>query len=335
MDKPEKTTGNGQLPETELLDIARKVLYLESEALTHVRDRLGEPFLEAVHCLDGCRGKVVITGLGKSGIAGKKIAATLSSTGVPSLFLHAGEANHGDLGVVSKGDVVLALSYSGETHELVEIIPRFKVLGVPVIAMTGSTSSVLANLADVVLDVSVPQYPWPFGLLPTASNAVTVAIGDALAVTLLVARGVKEEDFAQFHPGGLLGRKILVKVCDLMHTGEELPVVDEKANLRLILMEMTAKRLGVACVTNSDGRLRGIITDGDLRRLLERESDPLDRTANEIMTVNPKTITPDVLAAKALHIMESHSITSLAVLDNTQKLIGVIHIHDILKLETG
>jgi len=318
-----------------LLDIGKRVFQLESEALDKAAERLNEVFLEAVRILDDCSGKVIITGLGKSGIAGKKISSTLSSTGLPALFLHAGEANHGDMGVVTAGDVILALSYSGETQELIDLIPRFKLLSVPVIALTGNLTSTLAGISDVVLDVSVPTHGWPYGLLPTSSNAVTVAMGDALAVTLLISRGFKEDDFGALHPGGLLGRKLLVKVADLMHSGDDLPVVSPETHMREVLIEMTVKKLGVACVVDNNGVLTGIITDGDLRRLLESVPDPLSKTASETMIRNPKTTTKDIISAQVLNEMESSTITSLPVVDARNKLIGLIHMHDIIKLETG
>ncbi|MDP8238698.1 MAG: KpsF/GutQ family sugar-phosphate isomerase [Candidatus Hatepunaea meridiana] len=329
-----------------LIETAKKLLKFENEAINNVADGLGEDFINALKLLDGCQGKVIVTGLGKSGIAGKKIAATFAATGEPAFFLHSAEAIHGDMGVVSAGDVAVCLSYSGETRELIDLIPRFKRLGVPIIAMTGNTNSSLAKLANCVLDVSVPLHPWPFGIIPTSSNAATVALGDALAVALLESREIKEEDFALLHPGGLLGQKMLVKVKDLMHTGDELPIVSRDTNMKQVLMEMTAKRLGVACViTERSSKLEhsksdyysldGVVTDGDLRRLFEQHSNPLDLTAAEAMTIEPKTILPDTLAASALHIMESSSITTLPVVDETGALVGLIHLHDILKLETS
>jgi arabinose-5-phosphate isomerase len=317
-----------------LLNVARRVLELEVEAVGVVRERLGEPFLNALKILGGCSGKLVVTGLGKSGVAAMKIAATFSSSGAPALFLHSGEALHGDLGVVTPGDAAIAVSYSGETRELNELIPRLRMLGVPVVALTGNITSTLAGLADCVLDVSVPIYPWPFGILPTASVAATVAMGDALAVALLVSRGVSAEDFALLHPGGLIGRKLLVRVEDLMHTGAGLPAVTPDTGMREVLMVMTAKLLGVACVVNEKGKLLGIITDGDLRRLLERFPNPLDLHAEEAMTPNPKSISPTRLAARALHIMENHAITSLPVVDDGGVVVGLIHMHDIIKMET-
>ena len=317
-----------------ILEVARRLLTYESEAIYAVIERLNGVFLTALEFLNTCNGKIIVTGLGKSGIAGKKIAATLASTGAPALFMHSAEAVHGDMGVVSAGDVAICLSYSGETREVVDLIPRFRLLGVPVITLTGNETSSLGQLADCVIDVSVPSYPWPYGLLPTSSSAVTVAVGDALAVTLLVSRNIREENFAQLHPGGLLGRKLLVKVESLMHTGEALPLVKKETGMREALMEMTARRLGVACIVEATGRLDGVITDGDLRRLLEKYNNLLDMKAGDVMTVNPKTIEPERLAARALHVMEKHSITSLPVVDGSGILVGLIHMHDILKLET-
>ena len=325
---------NTKIADADLLEAAKRVFDLENEAVARVRERLGADFLEAVHLLQRCRGKIILAGLGKSGIAAMKIAATMTSTGAPALFLHAAEALHGDMGVVTPGDAAIAISYSGETRELVDLISRFRILDVPVIALTGNVNSTLAKQADCVLDVSVPSYPWPFGIIPTASVAATVAVGDALAVSLLISRGIREEDFALLHPGGLLGRKILVNVGELMHTGEEMPLVSPDTGMRQVLMVMTAKLLGVACVVDEHSHLLGIITDGDLRRLLERYPNTLDLTAAEAMTPAPKVITPDRLAAQALHIMETHAITVLAVLDENEAIVGVIHMHDILLLET-
>ncbi len=317
-----------------LMEVARKLIKLESQSLNELAQRLDGTFLEALDLLHFCKGKIVVTGLGKSGIAAKKISATLASTGAPSLFLHAAEAIHGDMGVVSAGDIILAISYSGETRELTDLIPRLKLLGVTVIALTGTPTSALATLADLHLDVSVPKHEWPFGLLPTSSNATTVALGDALAVALLVRRGIKEEDFAMLHPGGLLGGKMLVKVKDLMHGGINIPMVSPDASMKQAIMEMTTKRLGTVCVVDTNGELLGIFTDGDLRRLLEKTSNPFDLTAAEAMTRNPKALSPDSLSARALRIMEQHSITTLPVINDGRKLVGIIHMHDIVKLET-
>lgn len=322
------------LKPNKILEVAGRVISYESEAISSLIDRLDDSFLIALEFLDRCEGKIIVTGLGKSGIAAKKIAATLTSTGAPALFMHSAEAVHGDMGVVSSSDVAICLSYSGETKELIELIPRFKLLGVPIIAMTGKRASSLGSLSDCILDVSVPSYPWPYGILPTSSSAVTVAFGDALAVALLVSRDITEENFAHLHPGGLLGKKMLVKVENLMHTGDALPLVSKNTGMRAVLIEMTTKRLGVTCVLDENERLEGVITDGDLRRLLEKYDNLLDLTAGEVMTQNPVTIRPSKLSAHALHIMENHSITSLPVTDDSEVLIGLIHLHDILKLET-
>ncbi|OGR27407.1 MAG: hypothetical protein A2139_14645 [Desulfobacca sp. RBG_16_60_12] len=249
--------------------------------------------------------------------------------------MHAAEAAHGDMGVVSAGDVAVALSHSGETHEVLELIPRFKLLGVPVVALTGASASSLARLADCVIDVSVPFHEWPYGIIPTASSAAAVAVGDALAVCLLVMTNVRPEDFALLHPGGLLGRKMLVRVGDIMHTSAELPQVQASTPLRETLGVMTAGRLGVACVVDGASRLFGVITDGDLRRLLESRADPLKLTAGEAMTREPKSITADALTARAIYLMETHAITSLPVVDSGGALVGLLHMHDIMKLETG
>ncbi len=317
-----------------MLELARRLIRLESEALQSLASRLDDSFLRALALLYQCDGKIIVSGLGKSGHAAKKIAATLASTGAPSFFLHAAEAIHGDMGVISAGDVAIVISYSGETRELIELTPRMKLLGVPIISITGSPDSTLASLSDAHLDASVARNEWPFGLLPTASNATAVAVGDALAVALLVRRGIREDDFALLHPGGLLGRKMLVKVKDLMHSGSNLPVVGPDSGMREALMEMTAKRLGVTCVAKN-GKLVGIVTDGDLRRLLVRSGNPLDATVSSAMTPHPKSTTSDALAATALHIMESHAITSLPVVGDDGNLVGLIHIHDIVKLETS
>lgn len=319
----------------QLIAIARKVLELESEAISAARNRLGDEFLRAVELIDNCRGKIIVTGIGKSGIAAKKIAATFASTGAPALFLHSGEAEHGDLGVVAVNDVVIALSYSGETRELVELVPRFKLIGVPVIAFTGSMESTLAARADCVINVAVQSHPWPFGLVPTASNALTVAMGDALAIALASKRGIREQDFANLHPGGLLGHKLLVEVGDIMHTGDALPKVKPEAPFREVLMEMTSKRLGVTCIVDNGDKLVGIFTDGDLRRLLESSADPLKLTAGVIAIRRPKTTFSEALAAEALRAMEQFQITSLPVVDKGGALVGLIHMHDILKLETA
>jgi arabinose-5-phosphate isomerase len=314
----------------QILTIAKKVLAIEERSLRAVHDRLDEEFYRAVRIIEDCRGRVVFTGMGKSGHVCRKIVATFASTGTPALFLHPAEGGHGDLGMLMKGDVLIAVSNSGETAEMVRLLPAIKRLGVPIICMTGKTRSTMAKRADVVLDISVMEEACPLGLAPTASTAVTMALGDAMAVTLLEIRGFTEEDFVLFHPGGTIGKRLLT-VSDIMHTGEEIPRVSPRTQMREALFEITSKKLGFTTVIHDDGSLLGIITDGDLRRLMERESDPLSCMAGEVMIKNPKVVSPDALAAKALQIMEAHAITNLVVLDEENRIRGVLHMHDILK----
>ncbi len=314
------------------LSRARAVLEVESRGILSLIDRLDENFVQAVELLYRCKGKVVVTGLGKSGLICRKIAATLSSTGTPSLFLHAGDANHGDMGMINKGDVVLAISNSGETEEILKFIPTIKRLGVKLIAMTGNADSNLSRAADVGLNAGVKEEACPLGLSPTASTTAALALGDALAVVLLEKKGFKEEDFALRHPGGTLGRKLLLRVDELMHRGAELPLVGEETPMKEAILEITSKRLGVTGVVNGQGGLVGIITDGDLRRGLERKGDIFAFKAKDLMTKNPKTIASDALAVAAMALMEKHSITSLFVLDDqVKKPVGVVHLHDLLK----
>jgi arabinose-5-phosphate isomerase len=286
---------------------------------------------KAIDVLLACRGKVVVTGVGKSGIVGRKIAATFASTGTPAFFLHASEATHGDLGMLAKGDVLLALSQSGESVEVVGLLPLVRRLGVPLLALTAGASSRLAQAADVVLDTSVPQEACPLGLAPTSSTTVAMALGDALAVALLEERGFTQEDFALLHPAGALGRR-LTRVEDLMHRGDELPVVAPTASLADTLGEITKKRLGITAVVDVAGELAGVVTDGDLRRGLQRGGDPRALTAADLMTRDPKTIAGDALAAQAVALMEQRSITQLVVLGpGTRRPVGVLHLHDCLR----
>jgi arabinose-5-phosphate isomerase len=309
---------------------ARRVLDVEAAALAAVRDRLDDRFERAIDLLLACRGKVVVTGVGKSGIVCRKIAATLASTGTAAFFLHAGEASHGDLGMLMRGDVVLAVSNSGETEEVVRLLPLVRRFGVPLIALVGRLDSTLGRAADVALDVSVPEEACGLGLAPTSSTTATMALGDALAVALLEERGFGAEDFALLHPGGALGRRLL-RVDDVMHRGDALPVVGTSASLPETVVEMTAKRLGVTAVVDGGGTLAGIVTDGDLRRGLERSVDIRSLTAAQLMTANPKTIAGDALAAQALALMERHKITSLVILDGDRRPVGVVHLHDLLR----
>ncbi|KAF0146030.1 MAG: arabinose-5-phosphate isomerase [Nitrospirae bacterium] len=315
-----------------ILDIAKRVLKIEADAILALTDKLNSNFERAVEVIYGSKGRVVVTGMGKSGLVGKKIAATLASTGTPAFFLHPAEAIHGDIGMVTADDVIIAISNSGETEELIGIIPFLKRFNVSLISMTGNPNSTLSKAADITLDVSVKEEACSLGIVPTASTTATLAMGDAIAVALLMKRGYKEEDFAFFHPGGSLGKKLFIKVKDLMHTGDALPLVSPHKSMTKAVMEISSKRLGVAIVVDSDKKILGVITDGDLRRGIEKWGKAVfDMKAGEVMTKNPKTISEDELAAKALSIMESKSITSLAVPDSDGKAKGIIHLHDILR----
>lgn len=315
-----------------IIDIAKKVLKIEADAVAALAERLNSTFEKAIDIIFKSKGKVVVTGMGKSGLVGKKIAATLASTGTPAFFMHPAEASHGDLGMVTSNDVIIAISNSGETEELSGLIPFLKRFNVSLIAMTGSLNSTLAKSADVHLDVSVKEEACPLGVVPTASTTAALAMGDALAVALLVKRGLKQEDFAFFHPGGNLGKKLFIKVKDLMHTGDALPFVSPETEMAKAVVEISSKRLGVAIVSDTSRKILGVLTDGDIRRGIEKWGKGFfDMKAGEVMTKTPKTISEDELAVKALSIMETHSITSLAVPDSDGKAIGVIHLHDILK----
>jgi arabinose-5-phosphate isomerase len=315
-----------------IIDIAKRVLTIEANAVSALTDRLNSDFEKAVEIIFQSKGRVVVTGMGKSGLVGKKIAATLASTGTPAFFLHPAEASHGDLGMVTSDDVIIVISNSGETEELIGLIPFLKRFNVRLISMTGNPNSTLSKAADVAIDISVREEACPMGVVPTASTTATMAMGDAIAVALLSKRGFREEDFAFYHPGGSLGRKLFTKVKDLMHSGSDLPSVLYDAPLINAVIVISSKRLGVTIVNDSDTRFLGIITDGDVRRGIEKWGKAFfDMSAGEVMTKNPKTISEDELAAKALSIMERHSITSLVVPDVEGKAKGIIHLHDILK----
>ena len=315
-----------------IIDIAKKVLKIEADAVAALAEKLDSTFEKTIDIIFKSKGRVVVTGMGKSGLVGKKIAATLASTGTPAFFMHPAEASHGDLGMVTSDDVIIAISNSGETEELSGLIPFLKRFNVGLIAMTGSRNSTLAKSADVHLDVSVKEEACPLGVVPTASTTAALAMGDAVAVALMVKRGLKQEDFAFFHPGGNLGKKLFIKVKDLMHTGDALPFVSPQTEMTKAVVEISSKRLGVAIVSDKDKKILGVLTDGDIRRGIEKwGKDFFDMKAGEVMTKNPKTISEDELAVKALSIMETHSITSLAVPDSDGKAIGIIHLHDVLK----
>ena len=314
-----------------LLRRAADVMRIESDGILSMIDRLDGSFVRAVELMRTCRGKIVVTGLGKSGLICHKIAATLASTGTPAFFLHSGDAVHGDLGMVREDDVILAVSNSGETDEILKLLPHVKQHGIKLIVLTGNPDSTLAKAGDVVLNAKVREEACPLGLAPTASTTAALAMGDALAVVLLEANGFKENDFAARHPGGTLGRRLLLRVEDLMVRGAQLPLVREDTLVKDALFEITAKRLGVTGVIDAAGKLVGIITDGDLRRGLERLGQILDLNAKELMTREPKTIPAETLATEAMSVMERHSITSLFVLDHGRQPLGVVHLHDLVK----
>jgi len=304
---------------------------IESKAIEALIGRIGEDFVQAVELIYKCSGRVVVTGMGKSGIIGKKIASTLASVGTPALFLHPADGIHGDLGMVTKGDVIICLSNSGETEELLKLLPVIKRFNIKLIAITGNTKSTLARSGDVVLDVSVDEEACPWDIVPTASTTATLAMGDALAIALLDKKGFSKEDFAIFHPGGSLGKSLLLTVNDLMHKGDTIPIVREDAILKDVIYEISSKKMGVTAVVDGKMVLKGIVTDGDLRRLLEKRRDIFEIKASEIMSKNPKTIDKDELAAKALQIMEQYSITSLLIVDGKNSPTGIVHLHDLLK----
>jgi len=314
-----------------LRELGLAVLRTEAEAVQALVQRIDDGFVRACEYMLHCRGRIVVTGMGKSGHIGNKIAATLASTGSPAFFVHPGEASHGDLGMITGGDVVLALSNSGETAEIITILPIIKRLGVPLIAMTGNPDSTLSREADVNIDVSVAKEACPLGLAPTASTTATLAMGDALAVALLEARGFTEQDFARSHPGGSLGRRLLLHVDDIMHRGDEIPAVDEGATISQALVEMTAKGLGMTAVVDGENRIRGIFTDGDLRRTLDRGVDLHETPVTKVMTPGGVTTRPERLAAEALKLMEENKINALLVVDEENRLAGALNMHDLLR----
>ncbi|MFQ5579009.1 MAG: SIS domain-containing protein [Nitrospiria bacterium] len=317
------------------IEEGRRVIRIEADALSTLEEKIDDRFVTAVKFCHDCKGRVVVIGMGKSGHIGKKISATMASTGTPAFFLHPSEGIHGDLGMISKDDVVLTISNSGETEEILRILPAIKRLNLKLITMTGKIDSSLAKAGDVVLDVSVREEACPLGLAPTASTTAALAMGDALAVALLQAKGFRKEDFAFFHPGGSLGRNLLLKVRDVMHTGREIPTVQETMPMREVVLEMSAKKLGMTTVVTEQGTLSGVVTDGDLRRLIRdanrEQEDIFSLPAAEVMNPKPKTILLEALAAEAIHTMETYSITSLVVLNREGFVKGVVHLHDLLK----
>ena len=311
---------------------AKRVLEVEAAAILGVIDHLDQHFVDSVELIATSAGRVVTMGLGKSGIVCRKISSTLASTGTPSFFMHPAEAIHGDLGMLVKGDVVLAISNSGETEELVRLVPRIKRIGAEIVAITGNPSSTLARSADHHLSAAISQEACPLGLAPTASTTATLALGDALAMALLLRRGFREEDFAFLHPGGKLGKRFLT-VRDLMHQGKDVPLVVESTSMHDVIYEMSNKGFGIAAVVDGANVLRGVISDGDLRRLLQRDEQVLRHTAAESMKQNPATIDANELASAALQLMEQRKITSLFVVDDAGRVEGIIHIHDLWGLE--
>jgi arabinose-5-phosphate isomerase len=315
------------------LDTARRVLKIEAQAIQDVFTRLDATFEKAVDILFACKGRVVVTGMGKSGLVARKISATLSSTGTPSFFLHPADALHGDLGMLQRGDSLLAVSYGGETEEIISLLEALKRLEAPLVTLTGTVQSTLAKASDVALDVSVREEACSLNLAPTASTTVAMAVGDALAVSLLERRGFQPNDFAELHPAGRLGRKLL-RVENKMHAGEALPRVALDAPMPDVIHEMSSKGLGMTTVLEKDGRLAGIVTDGDLRRLMEKHRGAtLEMTASQAMTKNPQTIGPHVLASEALNLMEKRKITSVVVVDESKRVVGAVHLHDLWTLE--
>jgi arabinose-5-phosphate isomerase len=311
--------------------MARRTVEIEARALQGLAGRLGESFVRAVQAVLACKGRVVVMGMGKSGHVGRKVAATLASTGTPAMFVHPGEASHGDLGMVVPGDVVLAISNSGESDELAAILPAMRRLGVTLLAMTGKADSTLAQHADIVLDSAVDEEACPMNLAPTASTTTQMALGDALAVALLDARGFQEADFARSHPGGSLGRKLLMHVRDLMRGGEAVPTVAPNASFNELLREMTKKGLGFTAVVDGAGRAMGIFTDGDLRRLIERGADLRALTAEQVMHPGPRLVRDDALAVDAAGVMEQHRITSVLVVDAQGRLVGALNSNDLMR----
>ncbi len=314
-----------------LLQLARDTLDIEAAALQGLKARLDERFVRAVALMLEARGRVVVTGMGKSGHIGRKIAATLASTGTPAMFVHPAEASHGDLGMIKAVDVVLAISNSGESDELVAILPVLKRQGVPLVAMTGGLASSLARHADIVLDSSVDKEACPLNLAPTASTTAQLALGDALAMALLDARGFKPEDFARSHPGGALGRRLLTHVADVMRTGEQVPRVAPQASFSELMREMSKKGLGASAIVDAAGRPVGIFTDGDLRRLIEQGQDVRTRSAGELMHAAPRTIGQGALAVEAAEMMEQHRITSILVIDEAGRLCGALNSNDLMR----
>jgi arabinose-5-phosphate isomerase len=320
------------LTDNEIIKTGKNVIRIEADAVAHLEESINKDFVKAVDTIFKAKGRVVLTGMGKSGLIARKVVATLNSTGTAAIYMHPTDGLHGDLGMVRKEDVVIIISKSGSTDEISKLLPMFKRLGVKLIAMSGNPDSSLVKESDIFLNISVKEEACPHDLAPTSSTTATVVMGDALSVALLQKRGFTAEDFALLHPGGSLGKRLSLKIDEIMTKGDGIPIVRENSSIKDIILEMTSKRLGTTCVVNKDGKLSGVITDGDLRRLLEKTMDVKNLVATDIMSKNPKVTDKDYLASFALQIMESHKITSLIVADREKKPIGIIHLHDLLKL---
>lgn len=314
-----------------VIESAKEVLDIEAQSILRLKEGIGEDFDRAIDFLYDCKGRVIVTGMGKSGLIGKKIAATMSSTGTPAYFLHPAESTHGDSGVITRNDVIIAISNSGETQELMNLLPLIKRFGCPMIGMTGNINSTLGKTSDVVLDISVEREADTLGKAPTASTTATLAMGDALAVCLMEKKGFTKEDFLMFHPSGKLGKGLTYKVKDLMITGDRMPLVSEEQSFYDVIKIISEYKLGMAMVLDSAKQLVGVLTDGDIRRTLIKHADTSSLSVKDVMTVNPKRITSDSYAASALNLMEKYSITALAVVDDNNYPTGVIHIHDLLR----
>lgn len=323
------------IKQDELIETGIEVFDIEANAVMELKKRLGDNFIKAIEILYACKGKVVVTGMGKSGLIGRKISATLCSTGTPAVFLHPAESTHGDSGIITKDDVVIAISNSGETGELLNLLPLIKRFGVPIVGMTGGLNSTLAEKSDVVLDISVEKEACPLNKAPTASTTATLAMGDAIAVCLLKKRGFSKEDFLMFHPSGALGKGVLYKVSELMLTGNRVPVISEKANFEDAVKFISDMKLGCTLAVDDNGIMTGILTDGDIRRTILNHKITNNLTVKDVMTKNPRTIKGEELAASALALMEKHSITSLAIVDANGYPVGLIHIHDLLKAKVA
>ena len=315
----------------EILQKGKRVIAIEGKSVLSLQERINDQFVEAIKLISNCNGRVIISGIGKSGIIARKIVSTMNSTGTPALFLHPSDAVHGDLGIIQKDDVIICISYSGSTAEMVRLIPVIKRIGVKIIAMVGNTNSYLAEQANVFLDISVEEEACPLNLAPTSSSTATLVIGDALAVTLLEEKNFTKEDFAFYHPAGSLGKRLLMKIEDIMVKGKDMPIVNTETPLKDTILTITRKRLGATCVVDKTDKLVGIVTDGDLRRALQNSENLTNLTTKDIMTSEPKVIKSNILAASALTIMEQYNITQLIVIDDEHKPIGMVHIHELVK----